>query len=146
MRSPLFNLKIQNVVFWLFVPTYFAQKAYNNNIEQRIENMWRTHRNRVDNGLGGTYHGSGSHESLDQDKNFRLLTAHITTDMIYKGAIGKSRFDNPFLRWHQSFEDYPAHHSDMDDYIMHETDDFERMKQFKPDKKNVVGVTPIIPK
>lgn len=29
---------------------------------------------------------------------------------------------------------------------MHETDDFERMKQFKPDKKKVVGVTPIIPK
>lgn len=36
--------------------------------------------------------------------------------------------------------------SDMDDYPMHETDDFERIKATKPEKKNVVGVTPILPR
>jgi hypothetical protein len=34
----------------------------------------------------------------------------------------------------------------MDDYAMHETDDFERLKRHKPNKKDVVGVTPIIPR
>jgi hypothetical protein len=56
------------------------------------------------------------------------------------------QFDNPFLRWHKSFEDYPSFLGDMDDYAMHETDDFERLKKYKPLKKNSVGVTPILPR
>lgn len=36
--------------------------------------------------------------------------------------------------------------SDMDDYPMHETDEFERFKKYKAAEKDVVGVTPIIPR
>jgi hypothetical protein len=33
----------------------------------------------------------------------------------------------------------------MDDYAMHETDDFERLKKYKPLEKHVIGTTKIIP-
>lgn len=36
--------------------------------------------------------------------------------------------------------------SDIDDYSLTYTDEFERMKKFKPDSKNTVGSSPIIPK
>jgi hypothetical protein len=62
------------------------------------------------------------------------------------GAILEANFDNPFLRWHKSFKDYPSFLSDMDDYAMLETDDFERQKRFKPLKKHVVGSTSILPR
>lgn len=75
-----------------------------------------------------------------------LPGATLTGDMISEGAIKDHSFDNPFLRWHISFEKYPSFLSDMDDYPMYETDDFERVKARKPAAKDVVGVTPIIPR
>lgn len=75
-----------------------------------------------------------------------IPNASVTGEMFWDGAIMDMHFDNPFLRWHKSFEDYPSFLNDMDDYAMHETDDFERLKKFKPLKKDVVGVTPILPR
>lgn len=75
-----------------------------------------------------------------------LPNATITGDMISDGAIKTPSFDNPFLRWHISFENYPSFLSDIDDITITETDDFERVKNRKPAKKDVVGVTPIIPR
>jgi len=49
------------------------------------------------------------------------------------------------LRWHKSFADYPSHLIDIDDHILHEHDNFERLKKYTPDKKNVNGVTPVLP-
>ena len=46
----LFKLKAQNVVFWLVVPTLLAKKYYNCEIDERVENLWRIHCNRVDKG------------------------------------------------------------------------------------------------
>ena len=108
--------------------------------------MWRTHKNRADNGLGPTWSGTGYHESMMQDFNMVIPNASISSDMLWDGAIMDTHFDNPFLRWHKSFEDYPSFLNDMDDYAMIETDDFERLKKFKPLKKDVVGVTPILPR
>ena len=142
----LFKLKLHNVAFFLVVPTYLSKVAYQNEVEKRIENMWRVHKNRTDKGKGATVHGSGFHEGMDQDFNFVMPGATLTGDMIADGAIKDHTFDNPFLRWHISFENYPSFLSDMDDIPMHETDDFERVKARKPDKKNVVGVTGIIPR
>ena len=105
--------------------------------------MWRVHRNRVDSGKGATLKGSGFHESMGQDHNLILPNASLTTEMIVDGAIMDAHFDNPFLRWHESFEKYSSFLSDMDDLPIHETDDFERLKQGKAKKKDVVGVTPI---
>lgn len=81
---------------------------------------------------------------MDQDKNFIIPNVSYHNSMIWDGALTESHFDNPFLRWHKSFENYPSFLTDMDDYCMHETDDFERFKKYKAKPKDVVGVTPII--
>ena len=69
LRSPLFKLKVQNVALVLLLPTYFARRAYGDDIEKRLANMWRTHKNRVDRGLTGTYKAHGIHESMKQGQN-----------------------------------------------------------------------------
>ena len=120
-----------------------SKVAYQKRIDERIENLWRTHRNRADAGKGSTLKSSGFHESMDQDKNMLLPNATLSVDMIVDGAIMDHHFDNPFLRWHESFEKYSSFLSDMDDLPIHETDDFERLKQGKAKKKDVAGVTPI---
>ena len=107
--------------------------------------MWRVHRNRVDAGLGATYSASGHHESMKQDFNLSIPNASWSLDQVIDGFTTKNRIDNPFLRWHKSFGDYPAFHSDMDDLVTTQTEDFERMKKFKTDPKKVVGSTAIIP-
>ena len=48
----------------MFVPTYLSKIAYQNEVEKRIENMWRVHKNRTDQGKGASVHGSGFHESM----------------------------------------------------------------------------------
>ena len=106
--------------------------------------MWRTHKNRVDRGLGGTYHSSGYHESMDQDSNFLIPNFTVTLNNILYGSINGNHMDNPFIRWHQSFDDYSSFHNDMDDIPMHITDEFERFKKFKADPKKVAGATPVI--
>jgi hypothetical protein len=47
------------------LPTYLSRKAYENEVDKRISNMWRVHRNRVDKNLGPTYSTDGNHESMD---------------------------------------------------------------------------------
>ena len=47
--------------------------------------MWRVHRNRVDNGLGGTYKESGHHESMKQDTNLRIPNATWTLEDVIDG-------------------------------------------------------------
>ena len=51
-----------------------AKNAYDSNIEARIENMWRVHKNRTDKGLGATWRSNGHHESMQQDFNFLNLS------------------------------------------------------------------------
>jgi len=108
--------------------------------------MWRTHKNRVDKGLGGTWQEDGFHESMKTDKNVIIPGASLAMDEIWEGAQRSQNFDNPFNRWHKSFGNYPAHMADMDDYPMLETDEFERFKKHKAHSKDVVGVTPILPR
>jgi len=57
-----------------------------------------------------------------------------------------THFDNPFMRWHKSFGDYPNFLSDIDDYSMHDTDTFERLKKFAPKKGTTVGGSTLIPR
>jgi lipopolysaccharide biosynthesis glycosyltransferase len=53
--------------------------------------------------------------------------------------------DNPFTRFHQSIEDYPHEHGNMDDHKLFSTDNFERMKPLMPKKGSTVGTTTMIP-
>jgi len=135
-----------NTALLLIGPTFMAKQAFNANIDKRIENMWRVHRNRVDKGMGGTYHPSGFHESMDQDKNMVVPNAFLRVEQLYEGNIIEPYLSNPFLRWHKSFGNYPSFFSDMDDYPMHKTDDFERMKKLRPKKGSTVGISQMIPR
>lgn len=107
--------------------------------------MWRTHKNRVDRGLGSTFNENGNHESMKQGKEFIIPNFHWSLDQLWNGGGGGAYIDNPFSRWHESFEKYPSHLADMDDHSLYETDDFERTKKFKAHKKDVVGTTRAIP-
>jgi len=134
-RSPLFKLRLHNVAAVLIVPTLMARTIYNDQINDRIENMWRTHKNRVDKGLAGTFNKSGHHESMKQDFNMQLPNAGLTVATLIDGRIDDVHYDNPFLRWHKSFEQYSSFLSDIDDIPMTITDEFERIKKYKMDKK-----------
>lgn len=123
-----------------------ARSVYNDQINSRIENMWRTHKNRVDRGLGATYSGTGYHESMKQDFNFVLPNSGLSIASMIDGRMDEAHFDNPFLRWHKSFEQYSSFLSDIDDVPMVITDEFERLKKYKPDPKHVNGPSPLIPR
>ena len=71
--------------------------------------MWRTHKNRVDNGLGSTYKEHGAHETGKSGKEFIIPNFHWSIDSLLTGAKGDSYYDNPFNRWHESYEKYPSH-------------------------------------
>jgi hypothetical protein len=56
-------------------------------VDKRIENMWRTHKNRSDKILGPTWNASGYHESMMQDFNMVIPNASLTPEMLWDGAI-----------------------------------------------------------
>ena len=62
--------------------------------------MWRSHKNRVDRGLGGTYSGTGFHENMKQDHNLNIPNMALSGDTMIEGTEDTYTFDNPFLRWH----------------------------------------------
>lgn len=123
-----------------------ARSVYSDQINARIANMWRTHKNRVDQGLGGTFKKTGHHESMKQDFNMQLPNAAISVASIIDGRQESTGFDNPFLRWHKSFEQYDSFLSDIDDIPMTITDEYERFKKYKPDPKTTSGHSPVIPR
>ena len=55
----MFKLRVQNVAFWAIAPTMLWRYSYNQSIDDRIDNLWRIHKNRQEKGLGGTGQKSG---------------------------------------------------------------------------------------
>jgi hypothetical protein len=51
----IFRLGYVSVPMMLLAPTLIARLSYNDNVNDRIDNLWRIHRNREDQGMGGTY-------------------------------------------------------------------------------------------
>ena len=102
--------------------------------------MWRTHKNRVDQGLGGTCSPSGIHEGSRQDHNMINPVMSISGRQMIEGTDETMAFDNPFLRWHKSFENYSGHLYDIDDHTLHGSDEFERLKKYTPDDKYITIV------
>lgn len=80
MCIALFKLRAPNLALVLVAPTYLSKKAYDADIEKRLANMWRTHKNRVDRGLGATWKSHGLHESMDQDATRVSQDFHWTPD------------------------------------------------------------------
>lgn len=72
IRSPIFKLKTQNVIFFALVPSLIAKFGYSQSIHDRVDNLWRIHRNREDKGMGGTYRSSrvNAEDQHYQDANY----------------------------------------------------------------------------
>lgn len=134
------------MLFWAAAPTLIARYTYNQAAVERIENLWRVHENRQKRGLGGTVSGTGHHESLQQDSNFRLNNGiHVRFDTISHGIRSKPYLNSPFTRFHETIEDYSDFHDDIDDHDLYEIDNWERMKPFSAKTKDVVGNSTVIP-
>jgi hypothetical protein len=56
-----------------------SKRAFDPQIQQRIGDMWRVHKNRMDAGLGGTYRESGFHEGMTQDTH--ILVPNLNTSL-----------------------------------------------------------------
>jgi len=51
-------------------------------------------------------------------------------DTLTCGTVDKPHHDNVFQRMHPSIEEYSSFLDDIDDIILHKTDNFERMKPY----------------
>lgn len=110
--------------------------------------MWSIHENRVKKGLGSTVSKSGLYDRTahKQDANFQLNGGmSISREQILEGNLPKTYLDNAFLRWNEKIDQNPHHQDDIDDHVLYETDNFERMKPYQAAEKDVVGTHQVIP-
>ena len=97
-------------------------------------------------GLDGTYRENGIYNDKMQDFNHNISNGvHMRLDSITHGIIEQPYLDNPFQRFHESIEEYPDFHDDIDDVGFTEYDNWERLKAFDPKKGTTEGDTPVIP-
>jgi len=66
----MFKLKPANVMFWAAAPTLLARYSYSDSIDNQIANLWRIHKNREAQGLGGTYKSTGIYKHYDNNGHF----------------------------------------------------------------------------
>jgi hypothetical protein len=142
----VFKLRAENVLFCLFAPTIASKVYYDCHIHERIDNLWRIHQNRVDRGLGATYKDTGVYMGKGVESNQKISNGlQIRLDAITHGILETPYLDNPFQRFHQSIEEYPDFHDDIDDVSMIQYDNFERLKPFENKEGTYVGDTTIVP-
>lgn len=71
----------------LVLPSFLMKRAYNGDIDKRLADMWRVHKNRVDQGLGATYKDHGHHESMLQGKTIDIPNFHWSAEQLYDGVL-----------------------------------------------------------
>lgn len=124
-----FNL-IGPGILLVFAPFLFSNawvKYYETN---RIHDAWRVHKNRVDKGLGGTYATSGNHHGKEPDFYKNLSMAKGDIKELITGIKQEAYIASPFMRWHQSYKNYPGNLGYIDDHSLYTHDQFERFKKF----------------
>lgn len=70
---------------------------------------------------------------------------NVRRDEIVSGKKQQVSLDNPFMRWHQSFDTNSTHMDDWDDMVLKETDNFERAKRHQAKESDTVGINSVIP-
>ena len=109
----MFKLKVQNVAFWAIAPSLFSQYCYQQAISDRVDNLWRIHKNREGKGMGGSAQASGVYEEDEHvgDRAFRINNGlHLSMDSIVSGLKGQAVHNNPFTRFHQSLQELSLIH------------------------------------
>ena len=142
-----FKLNPQNVLFWVIAPSLYTRYVYQDDIDKRIKDLWKVHKNRVDRGLGGTYNTTGIHESMElQDSTMLLNNTTLSFGQIFDGLSVKSRLFNPFTRWHEKYNENPDHLNDIDKISFKKVDHYERIKPYRPSADKVIGEMDVIPR
>ena len=83
---------MQNVAFFALAPSLFSRYAYQQAIDERVENLWRIHQNREKKGLKGTNMSTGNLDERDHtmDRGFNINNGvHLSMDSIVSGTIDK---------------------------------------------------------
>lgn len=147
LRAPLFKTVGVGGLFWLTAPTlYFLHYQGDAQANERVNNLWQIHKNRMDRNLGGTHKegniGDGHYNLLEQHGYHG--TREFTMLELLMGDDNVSFLDNAFVRWHKDIHEYPDHHSDYDDLHMTVSDEFERRKPFKSKSKVIKGETNLV--
>lgn len=148
LRSPMFKLGYMNIAFVLFAPTILARLSYNEEVNSRVDNLWRIHRNREDAGMGGTYTSTRIDNGSQhyQDTNYQFNAGfHVRMEQLINGARVRPVLENPFSRFNDNIMNYSSVLEDMDDITLYQVDNYERLKPYKPNKKNVVGICNPVP-
>ena len=97
-------------------------------------------------GLDGTYNPSGVYSDKITDHHYQLNGGvNFRLDAITQGIVEKQYLNNPFQRFHQSIEDYPAFLDDIDDVSLRQYDDWERLKPYEAKEGTTVGQTHVLP-
>ena len=116
----MFKLRVQNVAFWAVAPSLIIRYSYNQTIDERIDNLWRIHKNREEKGMGGTGQKTGNYENHNQGKQVEFVNGfHMRMDSLIHGINQKPMLDNPFCRFHENIAKYPDHQDNLDDYNLY---------------------------
>ena len=51
----MFKLKAHNIIFWLVAPTALSRYYYDNEIHERVDNLWKIHCYRKDKGIASLF-------------------------------------------------------------------------------------------
>lgn len=141
----MFKLYPWNVLLWACGPTFVARKFASQEVNEKVNQMWRVHQNRLQQGLGKTY-GNLAAQNKNTGKHVQFNnTVPMSVNYLLTGELDHQYIDQPLARMHQSVQNYPHQHSDWDDVPLYEVDTYERLKPFIPKKENVVGTTTVIP-
>jgi hypothetical protein len=101
----IFRLGYVSVPMMLLAPTLIARLSYNDNVNDRIDNLWRIHRNREDQGMGGTYTSTHIDNGSQhyQDKNYQFNAGfHVRMEQLVNGARVRPVLENPFSRFNDN--------------------------------------------
>lgn len=141
MRSPLFKLNPITAVVVLGAPTLIAKQLYNDDIDQKVSNLWRIHKNRQSKGLDGTY--SPSNDYPEKNVGSAIVDPYgvqVGIDELIDGVNYDVHFDHPFSNWSHELDEQPQFFEDNDRLTMPIIlDNLERNKPFVPAEGSVVG-------
>lgn len=74
LRAPLFKVIGVGGLFWMSAPTLYFLYRGDEEANQRVNNLWQIHKNRMDRNLGGTHKegniGEGHYNLLEEKGNY----------------------------------------------------------------------------
>jgi len=116
----MFKLYPWNVLLWAVGPTFVARRFARQEIEEKVDKMWKVHQSRLAQGLGKTADHPGHQNKKRGQSNMYHITVPLSVNFLMTGEIDHQYLDNPFTRMHQSVQNYPHQLQDWDDVPLYQ--------------------------